>query len=210
MSQVRVAVLAEVPLYRAGLSAVLSRAGYVVETPTDVVDWVRGHGLRGERTAVIATARPGTLCATLEGLSGFHSVALVVLVHAVEPSVCLSAIAAGATSALSWATEEGDLLRAVEAALVGHAILPTEVVRSLMSARGHWIVSDQQLNCLRRLADGATVSSIAQELHYSDREMFRRLRALYRNLGATGRQDAVTRAVERGIIEGPAARQGQS
>ena len=64
-------------------------------------------------------------------------------------------------------------------------------------------LSPNELQWLIRLAAGGTVTELAEVAHYSEREMFRRLRVVYQRLGAKGKVDAIARAMASGIIPRP-------
>jgi DNA-binding CsgD family transcriptional regulator len=59
----------------------------------------------------------------------------------------------------------------------------------------------EELTWLRSLAAGETVTELSLSLGYSERELYRRLRRLYTRMGASGRTDALLRAVRWGLLE---------
>jgi DNA-binding CsgD family transcriptional regulator len=126
---------------------------------------------------------------------------VVVLLNTPEPSAILEAITAGATGAIHWTASETELLRAIDAAMAGLAILPVELIRALAPGSEVWLLSEEETMCIRSIASGETVSSLAETIHYSERETFRRLKNLYRRLGATGRDEAIARAAKLGLLD---------
>lgn len=67
-------------------------------------------------------------------------------------------------------------------------------------APGPGSISNQEVDWLRTLAGGTTVAGLAARVGYSEREMFRRLRALYRRMGADGKTEALVRAKDWGLF----------
>jgi DNA-binding CsgD family transcriptional regulator len=59
----------------------------------------------------------------------------------------------------------------------------------------------EEVTWLRSLAAGETVAELSLRLGYSERELYRRLRRLYSKMGASGRTDALLRAVRWGLLE---------
>jgi DNA-binding NarL/FixJ family response regulator len=70
------------------------------------------------------------------------------------------------------------------------ATTPSDVVPSAMD----------RLMWLHHLAAGGTVAELADRLGYSERAMYRMLRALYREMGVRTRLEAVLRARESGLV----------
>jgi hypothetical protein len=58
----------------------------------------------------------------------------------------------------------------------------------------HLPLTKRELEIVRRLATGRTLTVIASELHISQNTMKTHLKNLYRKLGAEGRHDAVEKA----------------
>lgn len=202
-----IAVWAEIPMMRAGVASVLSTAGYRVESPTDLQDWALSRAVNGESAAVVASIHSGFAPPMLATLPA--SIPVVVLQPGCAPSVLLAALAAGASCIVRWDCDDETLLLAVQAALVGLAVVPASALRRLVPLVGQWKATDEETICLRRLAAGETVASLARDLHYSEREMFRRLKNMYPRLGVSRRQDALVRAIELGIVDFASIDSGQ-
>jgi two-component system response regulator DesR len=88
--------------------------------------------------------------------------------------------------------------------LEGNVLLPMSVLRAAVVGGSPSLktlaVSEDELKLLRRLADGETVKAIAESVWLSRRQMHRRLRQLYRRLGASTRSEALTRAAKLGLL----------
>jgi DNA-binding NarL/FixJ family response regulator len=197
-----IAVVDPLPLYRQGVVGVLSAAGHAVETPGDVVAWAR----RQQRTVVLLTLvseQGWELLARLHDLGGTHLVIALVEGNLVAQGV--RAARAGARSVLWRDATEVALSRTLEATIDGQAVMPAAVAAGLaagvpVQAAGVGLLPRSQLSWLRQLAAGETVAQLADRAGYSEREMFRLLRALYRQMGVGSRIEAIIRAQELGWL----------
>ncbi|MDR7320817.1 MULTISPECIES: DNA-binding response regulator [Catenuloplanes] len=177
------------------MANVLSAAGHQVETPTDPVSW--------------AARRPSALVLlTMAGipqwrlLDGLRTVQVIALVDEGSASDGVRAVRAGARSVLPRGVAHDSLRRAVEATIDGQSVLPTAVV-SLLANGGEQqagAVDPDRIAWLGKLASGMTVAQLATQMGYSERAMFRLLAALYREIGASNRIEAVVHARDRGWI----------
>ncbi|MFE9107887.1 hypothetical protein [Actinomadura geliboluensis] len=197
---VYVAVVDPVPLFRYGVVAALSSAGHLVEEPADAVEWVR--------------ARPGGMVLltlhSAEDLDQLIAVCqvrprplVVALLSGEIPSLGVRAVRAGARSVVERTATAATLRRAVTATLDGEAVMPAGVADLLVAGRGgrssrRLAPSAQQVTWLRRLAEGWTVARLAAEAGYSERAMYRMLKALYEEIGVGTRLEAMILAHEEG------------
>jgi DNA-binding NarL/FixJ family response regulator len=199
---VPVAVVDPLPMYRQGVVACLSAAGHTVETPSDVLDWVRRH----DRSMVLLTLESERSWDTLKQLRESSAVNLVVALLEENSHVLgAAAVRAGARSVLWRAVTAETLRRTVEATIDGQAVLPAAVPAMLAagSAAGGgtgWSPEPEQVSWLRQLAAGTTVAHLADQVGYSERAMFRLLRALYDQMGVSSRTEAIIRAHELGWL----------
>ncbi|MFE9748216.1 DNA-binding response regulator [Saccharothrix saharensis] len=193
---VRVAVVDPLPVFRHGVSAVLSDAGHTVETPADVLAWSR----RDKASLVLLTvlseddwAVLGTLC------GGAGSPVVIAVVEGGSPTAGARAVRLGARSVLPRGVAVDVLRQTVTATISGQAVMPAAVASALAAGTelaGPKSPSADQLSWLRHLANGATVAQVADRAGYSERAMFRLLRALYRQLGVRTRLEAIMLARE--------------
>lgn len=200
---VHVAVVDPVPLFRQGVVAALSSVGHLVEEPADAVAW--------------AHARPGGMVLlTLHAAEDLDQVIalcrvrprpLVVALPSGEiPSLGVRAVRAGARSVMKRTVTVSALRRAVTATLDGEAVMPADVADLLVAGRGgrpprRSAPSTQQVAWLRRLSDGWTVARLATDAGYSERAMYRLLKALYQQIGANTRLEAMILAHEEGWFQ---------
>lgn len=196
---VRIAVVDPLPMFRQGLAAVLTAAGHAVETPADVVAWVR----RWADMLVLLTvaserdwALLGQLCAAA------RSAPVVVLLADESAAVGARAVQSGARSVLPRNVTETTLRRTVAATIDGQAVMPAAVSVALAtdSHLAAQTPSAEQLSWLRRLAAGSTVAQLAVDAGYSERAMFRLLQALYQQLGVPTRLQAIMHAKSAGWL----------
>jgi DNA-binding NarL/FixJ family response regulator len=201
---VQVAVVDPLPLFRHGAVAALTAAGHAVQTPNDVVEWVR----QAEGAVVLLTVQAEEDWAILAQLGDVGSTAHSVVVLLLDESAGagVRAVRAGASSVLSRQVSVEVLQRTVAATIDGQAVLPEPVVAALVAGVGvnavrQGVLSAEKLAWLRALAAGSTVAQLADQVGYSEREMFRLLRSLYRDMGVRGRVEALMRAQEQGWLQ---------
>ena len=196
---VRVAVSDPLPLFRQGVLGCLDDVLIEPEAPSDLVSWARNP----DRRVILLTVMAAADWKLLADLCDVRpEVVIVVLLADVSVASYLRAISAGAAGAMPRAGS-GTQLRAVfEAAVAGDALLPAEVVRALARGGPEAQTSAdhptaKEISWLRDLADGVSVARIAEHSDYSERMMFRLLRALYQRLGAANRREALKLARDR-------------
>lgn len=207
-----VAVIDPLPMFRRGVATVLSAAGHWVDTPEDVLAWTRSR--QGAVVMVtLSSQQAWELLGTLNDAGSSRVVALLEEPPADEtPGMAgARAVRAGATSVLLRRSAGEAVLRTVEATADGQAVLPVEVLTalagsSLPSGGSPDPPAAERLSWLRQLAAGSTVAELAARVGYSERAMFRMLRALYRDMGVQTRMQAVLRAQELGWFPPPVDR----
>jgi DNA-binding NarL/FixJ family response regulator len=201
---VQVAVVDPLPLFRDGAVAALTAAGHVVQTPSDVVVWAR----QVQNPVVLLTVQAEADWAVLAelGAIGTPTAPLVVLLGDESLEAGMRAVRAGARSVLSREVSAEVLRRTVSATLDGQAVLPAAVATALATGTRvgpAGVPTDEKLSWLRALATGSTVAQLASQAGYSERAMFRLLRALYHDLGVSGRVEALIQAQEKGWLRLP-------
>jgi DNA-binding NarL/FixJ family response regulator len=194
-------ILDTCPARRRGLEVALSDAGCLVDTVFDV----DGFAPNETGVAVIdAVEKTG-----LDDLQRIHASArdlpLVALVSVASPQSCCDALALGATSVVPYDTLLEDLVVIVLGAARGWTVMPAMATPALVSVRRPVLpvakVDEADGPWLRLLVEGATVSEMGRQLGYSEREVHRRLRVLYRKLGVDGRIPAIVAAVRQGLVD---------
>jgi DNA-binding NarL/FixJ family response regulator len=115
----------------------------------------------------------------------------------------LRAVEAGATGYLLKDATRDDLLRAVRLAATGESVLaPTVASRLLDRVRGARpdALSGREIEILELVARGRSNKQIATELFISEATVKTHLLHVFAKLGVEDRTEAVTAAVERGIL----------
>jgi DNA-binding NarL/FixJ family response regulator len=142
---------------------------------------------------------------TLLGELKARNATIVALLPDPSPFSYRSAVDAGAIGVVPKDALVDEIARAVGAALEGFLILPPDVMRELMHYSGALHpgieLNDHEIQWIRHIARGRTVTDLARRTGYSEREMYRCLQRLYRHLGTNSRTCAVVRATQLGLIE---------
>ena len=122
-----------------------------------------------------------------------------------DPAPALEALRAGAEGFLPKASEAADLLHPLVAILDGWAVLPSQLLGSLLApARGNrptpaeLDTAERQL--LQLIAAGATTTEIALQLHVSERTVKRLTATLLRKLRVSSRTEAAALAGSAGLL----------
>jgi DNA-binding NarL/FixJ family response regulator len=194
--RLRVAVVGPRTPVRVGAAGTLRAAGMVVrESP----DPVTRHD--GGAADVVVIAPPDPI-RTLEGSSAIAA-ARAVMLGSVTPAAAAAAVRAGVVGVLDADVRPAVLVSAVRGAAAGLVVLPRVLARSVVAA--HWPadvprVAPEELEWMRRFARGATVADVAASARLSQRELHRRLSALYSSLGVRSRVEAAVFLAERGLL----------
>jgi DNA-binding NarL/FixJ family response regulator len=115
----------------------------------------------------------------------------------------LKAIEAGATGYLLKDATREELIRAVRAAARGASVLTPAVASRLMHrlrAPGHEALSAREIEILQHVARGRTNKEIAAALFISEATVKTHLLHIFGKLDAQDRTQAVTVALERGVL----------
>jgi DNA-binding NarL/FixJ family response regulator len=196
----RVAVIDPLPLFREGVTMVLSAAGYQAETPADLVGWAGRH----PSSVVVLTLTGESEWRLLARLHAVHvTVPLLALIDTVSTEQGVRAVQAGARSVAPRGIAAEALQRTVAATADGQAVLPADVATRLAAAvapANSRVTAPDRIRWLRQLASGVTVAQLADQVGYSERAMFRLLSALYKDIGARNRVEALMLARDKGWI----------
>ena len=210
--RIRVAVVDDHPVVRAGLAALLASA--------DDIEVV-GQAPDGEAAvALAAAARPDVVLMDLRmpGLDGVGATArireaspdvrvLVLTTYETDASI-LTAIEAGASGYLLKAAPEEEILAGVRAVARGDvalapalaARLVRQVARPAAPAAPAPTLSPRETQVLALVAAGRTNARIALELHVTPATVKTHLLHVFEKLGVGDRTRAVTLAMELGLL----------
>lgn len=184
------------PAYRLGVSVALAEADLTV---------LDAGGAAGAKIdGALVSVEDDDYSAALGSLRADHPSAVLVALLAQPSSAAFrAALLAGARGAVA---RDGPLDRIVQTLLAGMAggvLVPAEQMAALLAGTSGEPALDippEQTDWLRRMAHGDTVARIATDAGYSERAMYRHLRALYSRLGARNRTEAVVSAMQRGLL----------
>jgi len=203
---IRVLVVDDHPVVRAGLRAVLDASAQVSvvgeaadatggeqiarETGPEVVlmDLNLGHGLDGIAAIGLLTRMP-------------KPPKIVVLTTYDTDADVIAALDAGAIGYLLKDSPPDDLVRAIVAAARGETVLAPQVAAVLVRrVSGVPVLTAREIEILNLLAAGRTNRELARELFISEATVKSHLTNIYGKLGVESRAGAVARAIERRII----------
>ncbi|MDH3260477.1 MAG: hypothetical protein OEM81_07755 [Acidimicrobiia bacterium] len=197
-----VAVVTPFPVLRRGLFAALSGAAFAPEEPDDPLAWV---GVDGHRAVLLAVDKRQDAQLVVDLRRGREDLVVVALLLEPTPETVRGVLLAGACSVAGWDASPEEVVALLEAGLEARSVLPTSMMHQLaMGATDEPGVPDldrDQVAWLRALAAGATVAQLADRVGYSEREMYRLLRAVYDRLGVGSRTQALLWATRRGILD---------
>ncbi|MGR6917256.1 LuxR C-terminal-related transcriptional regulator [[Actinomadura] parvosata] len=198
---IRIAVSDPLPVFRRGVMATLDGDGRRVDEPDDLLAWAQA----GQPAAVLLTLGSAADWALLARLVEAEPGLLVIAVlDPADEETYVKALSAGAAGAVPRGARPEAVRQVFEAAVRGTSLLPVEVVRALVArvagGRPTGGPSGREIDWLRRLAQGVTVSQLADEVGYSERAMFRQLSDLYAKLHVRNRMEALMYGRERGWL----------
>ena len=212
---IRLLIADDHPVVRDGLSAMFARdPGFeVLGEARDGAEAVRLAELLSPDVILMDLRMPG-----LDGVAAITQLAsrgvtarVLVLTTYDTDSYVLPAIEAGATGYLLKDAPRTELLRAVQAAARGEAVLAPSVAARLMSrvrtagaqqgAASADSLSQRELEVLELVAAGATNREAGALLRISEATVKTHLLHIYAKLGVSDRTAAVTEGFTRGILK---------
>lgn len=198
-SGVHVALIALGPVYSHGLRSGLTAAGLrcsVLRTAAELAELL----VPGVRVVAVLPQDDGAALPAPQDTRVRLAVVHMLTQGSVEAYA--EALRAGATGAFLHDAELGHVVRTVQCAGLGLTLLPVAVARALNrpSVSGSPELGARDLEFLRTLANGATVAGLARRYGCSEREMYRLLSSVYRQLGAQNRTEALLLAQRFGLL----------
>jgi two-component system, NarL family, response regulator len=204
MTQLRVLIADDHPIVREGLHAVLS-------DQSDLA--VVAQAANGAEAVTLSLAhRPDVILMDLR-MPGVSGVAAIGSIRAEWPDAHIivlttydgdediyRALQSGAQAYLLKDTPRAELLEAIRAVARGQRRLPAEVAARLMERIGTEALTEREVDVLRRMARGRTNKAIGAELSVSEGTVKFHVNNILGKLGANDRTQAVTIALQRGII----------
>lgn len=187
------AVLDPLPLFRLGVLAALG-GGRELATAEELTAW-----LSPRRSTVVLMTLAGDddeqAWSLLPALQQYPELRAVAVLASYTVVSAARALRAGAVHVVARDAAPATLRAVVNEVGEGVVRLSVDVLRAATTQRrpGRLTATptDEELAWLRALADGRTMSFLATETGHSERVLYRRLKRLYRQLGVTGRTQAL-------------------
>lgn len=207
MSRVSILIVDDHPVVRTGLRGMLAER--------DDFEVVGEAGTGQEAVRLTSALKPDVILMDLRmpEMSGVEAIAqikklkisshILVLTTYDHDSDILSAIEAGATGYLLKDTPREELFRAIVATSKGESVLAPVVASRLMGrmrAPAQESLSAREIEVLKLVAGGASNKEIGRQLHISEATVKYHLIHIFGKLGVDDRTAAVTKALERGIL----------
>jgi two-component system, NarL family, response regulator len=111
------------------------------------------------------------------------------------------ALQAGAMAYLVKSVQREELMRAIRKAAAGQRHIPPEVAARLADRVSGTQLSTREIEVLRFLVSGRRNREIASALDIAEGTVKLHVSSILSKLGATDRTEAVTRALQRGIVQ---------
>lgn len=228
---IRVLVAAGSPVVRAGLDAVVRSAAAELEVvgsvPDDAAMIAEGVErldpdvvlLEAERHGDPGAAPPAALLAVLSPADAPRaSPATVLLVESGDAELAAEALRSGVRAVLSRGAAGAEIVAAVKAVAAGLAVLPPELVESLLVSPlrppsadavlapagappgGATPLTPRETEVLAMLAEGLANKQIAPRLGISEHTVKYHVTSIFAKLGASSRTEAVTIGARRGLV----------
>jgi DNA-binding NarL/FixJ family response regulator len=210
VKKIRIVVVDDHALFRAGLISLL--------TTIPEFEIVGEAGDGREALNVVEKTKPDVVLLDVnmpvmggvemvEALHDNHQPRILMLTISKHDEDLFGAIAAGADGYLLKDAEPDDLRRAINHVAEGRSVLSPEVtgrvLKAVSSSQGippEVALSKREMDVLRCLAKGMTSAQIASDLYISENTVKTHVRHILEKLEASNRAEAVSRAIQLGII----------
>ncbi|HLS03298.1 MAG TPA: response regulator transcription factor [Actinomycetales bacterium] len=206
MKPIRVLVVDDHPVVRAGLRLLLEKADRIV-VAAEAADAAGAIGAVevGDIDVVLMDLRLG------DGVDGVGATARIRALGQAAPRVLilttfetdadiLRAVEAGAAGYLLKDSEPQVLVSAIEAAHRGEIVLAPGVAQRLAAQQPLPDLTERELEILRLVAGGASNRAIGAELFISEATVKTHLARAFAKLGVNSRTEAVSLARDRGLL----------
>ena len=204
MTHLRVIIVDDHPIVRAGLEAVIS------DQPDMLVVGQAATGTEAVDLALRERPDVALMDLRLPEMNGVEAIAairahwpdarVIVLTTFDGDEDIYRALQTGAQSYLLKDTPRADLLEAIRAVARGQKRIPPEVAARLVERIGAPALTEREIDVLRLMAHGRSNKEIGAELHISEGTVKFHVNNILGKLGVADRTQAVTSALQRGII----------
>lgn len=155
--------------------------------PDVVLMDIRMPGLNGiDATAAIVSRHPATKVIILTTYEGDEDV--------------FQALRAGAKAYFIKTSSGAEILKAIRAVHAGEYCLPSEVASKLAQRCALPALTAREREILERIAAGRSNKEIASQLNVAENTVKNHVHVILEKLGVQDRTQAVTKAIERGIL----------
>lgn len=214
MSVIRVLIADDHPVVRRGLRSMLANV--------DDIEVVGEASTAAETLEQIESLQPDVVLLDIRmppHASGFRAAQqatqrhpatrIIFLTTYDEDQLILRAFEVGAYGYLLKNISAEQLAAAIRSVFAGERLLSDELMSRALHqlgdlarerARFHADLSDSEIRILKLVSQGATNRQIAQQLHWSEMTIKRKLSDVFVKLGAADRAQAVAEAMRRGLI----------
>lgn len=209
---IRILVVDDHPIVREGLVAILEAQDdlTVVGEAGNGDEGVRLYKAAKPDVVLMDLAMPGTDgVQAIQAIRAFDPNARVVVLTAYDTDErILQAVQAGASGYLLKGAPREDIFRAVRVVNAGGSLLEPVVAGKLLNRVGDILrgdsveeeLSPRERDVLMLMTRGLRNKEIAYELHITERTVKFHANAIYRKLDVSGRTEAVSKAIQRGIV----------
>ncbi|MDE1178233.1 MAG: response regulator transcription factor [Edaphobacter sp.] len=128
------------------------------------------------------------------------NIRILVLTNYGSDEYIVRATQAGAMGYLLKNTPQGEIVTAVRMVYRSERYVPKDIAQRLFEAIGREELSPRELEVLSLVAQGCANKDVAQRLFISDKTVRNHVTSCLLKLQAKDRTEAVTRAIERGLI----------
>lgn len=198
---VQIAVWDPLLIYRRGMMTALASVDLYPEEPENLLQWAAEQ----QQTAILITLQSPQDWVLLRQLrSARPELILVALLPEGSVEMYVRAVEGEAAAAVARDALPETVAQVFHAAVKGMSILPVEVVRALTKSpaadKEPSSLESRQVEWLRALSNGITITQLAESAGYSERAMYRLLRDLYQRMRVANRTEAVLKASRAGWL----------
>jgi len=206
---IRVLVVAESDIERAGLEALLASRGHVAVgggSPSLADAWRRLDPTAPQVVLALLDRGAEVPRLALPPDSATRAPAVVILGDALPRGWAVRAVRAGAQAVLPRTASADAIVAAVEAAAAGLVVLPADALVDASHAKtahamtSHETLTAREAQILALLAEGLVNKQIAARLGISTHTVKTHLAALFHKLGVSTRAEAVAAGARAGVI----------
>jgi DNA-binding NarL/FixJ family response regulator len=210
---IRILVVDDHPVVREGLVAIIEAQDdmTVVGEAGDGAQAIAIFKAAKPDVVLMDLAMPGTDgVQAIEGMRAFDSDARVVVLTAYDTDErILRAVEAGARGYLLKGAPRDEIFRAVRVVNLGGSLLEPAVAGKLLNRVGNILrggtpeeeLTPREQDVLNLMARGFRNKEIAFDLHITERTVKFHANAIYRKLDVGGRTEAVSKALQKGMVK---------